>query len=146
MSPFPPISLIIGSAYSLEAPVKDINSSLGYKNNNTATEAEATDNALISNFDAEYKLTKSGMFRLKAYNHANNEFYNSSSTTQGLGVVFVKEAKNFNGLFDLRPKNAHSSTMLRDPMFFQQDSAMVKLDSTNAHHKEAVKKERSGNE
>lgn len=123
-----------------------LNSSLGYKNNNTATEAEATDNALISNFDAEYKLTKSGMFRLKAYNHANNEFYNSSSTTQGLGVVFVKEAKNFNGLFDLRPKNAHSSTMLRDPMFFQQDSAMVKLDSTNAHHKEAAKKERSGNE
>ncbi|MCQ2218780.1 MAG: translocation/assembly module TamB [Paludibacteraceae bacterium] len=122
-----------------------LNTSLGYKNN-TATEAEANDNALIGNFDAEYKLTKSGMFRLKAYNHANNEFYNSSSTTQGLGVVFVKEAKNFSGLFDLRQNQSMNTSFLPENTMMRNDSLSTKRDSMVSPMSEHPKRERSVNE
>ena len=119
-----------------------LNTSLGYKTAGTA-EAEASDNSLIGNFDAEYKLTKSGMFRLKAYNHANNEFYNSSSTTQGLGIVFVKEAKRFSGLFDLRPNQTVATPLLPEPTDIHKDSVEVVRDTMAIPYREKnIKKER----
>jgi len=42
----------------------------------------------IGDFDAEYKLTKSGRFRLKAYNKTNDIIYSTALYTQGLGVMY----------------------------------------------------------
>ena len=48
------------------------------------------DNNFIGDFDIEYLLTKSGNFRLRAYNRYNDQNYyiRNSLTTQGVGIVF----------------------------------------------------------
>ncbi|HOI27036.1 MAG TPA: translocation/assembly module TamB domain-containing protein [Paludibacteraceae bacterium] len=123
-----------------------VNTNLGYKNKGTATADEnQNSSSLFGDFDMEYKLTKSGMFRLKAYNRANNEVYSTSSTTQGLGIVFVKESKKFNGLFDLRPTR---STLMEIPHKNNNDEDSTAVDSMKAYQdtlrknkKETLKKE-----
>ena len=71
-----------------------VNGNLGYKDNvsNKAT--------FIGDFDVEWKLTKSGDFRVKGYNHTNDRYYyiKSSLTTQGLGLIYKKD---FNNLLDI---------------------------------------------
>jgi hypothetical protein len=58
----------------------------------------ATDN-IVGEFDIDYKLTKNGKFRIKTYNHINNEMlYENSVYTQGLGVFYKEE---FNTLGEL---------------------------------------------
>lgn len=126
-----------------------LNTSLGYKNSEEG-DVQSDGNSLVGNFDAEYKLTKSGMFRLKAYNHSNNEFYNSSTTTQGLGMVFVKEAKTFLGLFDLRPNSSMNSPLLPMDTELRQDTVSVSRDTSTAlprrRDSKTEQKERRGNE
>ncbi len=71
-----------------------INGNFGYRDN------IATKTSFIGDFDLEYKLTKSGEWRAKVYNHSNDRYYylKSSLTTQGLGIIYKKD---FNALHDL---------------------------------------------
>lgn len=70
-----------------------VNTNLGYKNNTTQQ------NNITGDFLVEYKLTRSGTLRLKAYNVTNDEYFKTAPTTQGLGVVYKKDAKTFKELF-----------------------------------------------
>ena len=70
-----------------------VNSTLGYSN-----DPNQTDN-FTGDFDAEYKLNPSGNVVLKVYNVTNNQYYEKAKTTQGIGVVYKRAAKTFNGLF-----------------------------------------------
>lgn len=69
-----------------------INGNFGYRDNATSN------TTFVGDFDIEYLLNRSGNFRLKAYNHFNDQNYylRSALTTQGIGVIFRKE---FNNLF-----------------------------------------------
>lgn len=74
------------------------NGNFGYKNNSTQK------NAFIGEFDLEYKLTKSGDIRLKAYNHANDlyQYLKQALTTQGVGIMFKRDFSNFSEMFRRR--------------------------------------------
>lgn len=64
-----------------------INGNLGYRDpSNSST-------TFIGDFDLEYLLNKKGNWRLKAYNHFNDQNYylKSSLTTQGIGIVWRKD-------------------------------------------------------
>jgi len=76
-----------------------LKSNLGYRDNIYAN------TNFIGDFDAEYKLTRSGEFRLKGYSHYNdNSIYygRSGLTTQGLGIMFTKDFGLFPELFGKR--------------------------------------------
>lgn len=73
-----------------------LSTDLGYQNQ---TNASGTSTEFTNNFDVEYKLTPSGMFRLKGYRHDNDEFYRQGSSKQGVGFLFTREAPTFKGLF-----------------------------------------------
>lgn len=65
--------------------------------------AGGEDENVMADFDAEYLLGKSGMFRIKAYNHTNDDFYRpANSTTQGIGFSFVRESQKINELFKIK--------------------------------------------
>lgn len=72
-----------------------LSTNLGYQKQATDAEDESS---FLGDFDAEYLLGKKKVVRIKAYNHTNNDFYRTSSNTQGVGVVFVKESKTFRGI------------------------------------------------
>lgn len=61
-----------------------LNGNFGYSDN------AMNSNNFIGDFDIEYLLTKSGNFRLKAYNRYNDQNYyiRNALTTQGVGIVF----------------------------------------------------------
>lgn len=71
------------------------NGNFGYKNNPNQK------NAFIGEFDLEYKLTKSGDIRLKAYNHANDmyQYLKQALTTQGVGIMFKRDFTHFSEMF-----------------------------------------------
>ncbi|MFZ4456796.1 MAG: translocation/assembly module TamB domain-containing protein [Bacteroidales bacterium] len=79
-----------------------VNGNFGYRDNvsNKAT--------FIGDFDFEWKLTKSGDYRLKGFNRTNDRFYyiKSSLTTQGLGFMYKKD---FNNLLDLFKKRINET-------------------------------------
>jgi len=66
-----------------------VNSNVGYGDDQTR------ESNLIGDFDVEVKLNKSGSLRAKAYTRTNNELvhssYNTSPTTQGVGISFKEE-------------------------------------------------------
>ncbi len=64
-----------------------INGNFGYRDKTTSN------TQFVGDFDIEYLLNRSGKFRLKAYNHFNDQNYylRSALTTQGVGVVFQKD-------------------------------------------------------
>lgn len=72
-----------------------LNGNFGYSDN------AMNNNSFIGDFDIEYLLTKSGNFRLKAYNRYNDQNYytRNSLTTQGVGIVFKHD---FDKLFRRR--------------------------------------------
>ena len=64
----------------------------------TNAAVNASDN-IVGEFDIDYKITKNGKFRIKTYNHTNNEMlYENAPYTQGLGVIYKEE---FNTLGEL---------------------------------------------
>ncbi len=75
------------------------NGNFGYRDNSNTNST-----SFIGDFDLEYKLTKTGDFRLKAYNHYNDRYYSlrSAYTTQGLGILYRKDFNNFRNLFRRR--------------------------------------------
>lgn len=64
-----------------------LNGNLGYRDpSNSST-------TFVGDFDLEYLLNKKGTWRLKAYNHFNDQNYylKSALTTQGLGIIWRRE-------------------------------------------------------
>ncbi|MDR2920881.1 MAG: translocation/assembly module TamB [Tannerella sp.] len=83
------------------------NGSFGYKNNVSGSSKDnlVQSNAFIGEFDLEYKLTPTGEYRLKAYNHANDKYlYSRSLTRQGVGVMFRKDFSTLRELFIRRKR------------------------------------------
>lgn len=75
-----------------------LNGNLGYRDRATSS------TTFIGDFDLEYLLNRQGSFRLKAYNHFNDQNYylKSALTTQGIGIIYKHD---FNTWFKfLRPK------------------------------------------
>lgn len=85
------------------------NGSFGYKNNmGESTKGNMVQsNAFIGEFDLEYKLTPSGEYRLKAYNHANDMYlYSKSLTRQGVGIMFRRDFTTLRELFQRRKRRS----------------------------------------
>ena len=63
-----------------------LNGNFGYRDNTYNT----TNTNFIGDFDLEYLLNSKGTFRLKAYNHFNDQNYylRNALTTQGVGIVW----------------------------------------------------------
>ncbi len=54
---------------------------------------------IAGNVDVEVKINKSGKLRLKGYTRSNNDIiYNSSPTTQGMGIFYTEDFNTFNEL------------------------------------------------
>lgn len=51
----------------------------------------------IGDFDVEYLLNS--IWTLKAYSHTNDQFYKPAPTTQGVGIVYTREAATMKALF-----------------------------------------------
>lgn len=79
-----------------------VTTNLGYKNTVAA-------NDFTGDFSVEYKVTKRGDWVLKAYNVTNDQFYEQAPTTQGVGVVYKREAKTFKELFKRRRRRTGST-------------------------------------
>ena len=65
-----------------------LNGNLGYRDNTYSQ--TSTNTNFIGDFDLEYLLNNKGTFRLKAYNHFNDQNYSQRNaiTTQGVGIVW----------------------------------------------------------
>ncbi len=56
-------------------------------------------NNIVGDFDMDVKLNKSGNLRAKAYTHSNDDYiYDSSPTTQGVGISYQEEFNTFGEL------------------------------------------------
>lgn len=84
------------------------NFGMSYDRQNNAT------SNLVGDVDIDYKITKDGRWRLKAFNHSNvnswyyyNNYDKISPYTQGAGIVYTKAFDNFWELFG-KKKNPHA--------------------------------------
>lgn len=78
------------------------NTNLGYRTDQSLP----TSNAFIGDFDVDYALTRS--IKLKVFNKTNDQLYKQAPTTQGVGIVYTKEAKKFKDLFKVFRKKRKS--------------------------------------
>lgn len=70
-----------------------LNGNVGYGRNQTAA------SNIIGDFDMEVKLNNQGTVRAKAYTHSNNDIvYETSPTTQGVGLSFREDFDTFGEL------------------------------------------------
>lgn len=93
-----------------------INGNFGYRDPSTSS------TTFIGDFDIEYLLNRSGNFRLKAYNHFNDQNYylKSALTTQGIGLVWRKD-------FDtLLPRRKKSEKSEKSEKSYRPDTLNVK--------------------
>ncbi|WP_101689861.1 translocation/assembly module TamB domain-containing protein [Dysgonomonas massiliensis] len=74
-----------------------LHTSVGY--NQSAT----TESSFIGDFDAEYQLSNN--WTIKAYNKTNERVYEQAQYTQGIGIVYTKEARTLKRLFLPRRRN-----------------------------------------
>ena len=81
------------------------NGNFGYRDNTYNT----SNTNFIGDFDLEYLLNSKGTFRLKAYNHFNDQNYylRNALTTQGVGIVWKHD-------FD-KPKSKKKQTVQTEP-------------------------------
>jgi len=72
-----------------------LNGTVGYHNSMNQI------NNFTGDFDLEYKLTPRGNVLLQFYNVTNNQYYDKSRSplTQGVGIVYKREARTFRQLF-----------------------------------------------
>ncbi len=93
-----------------------LNGNLGYRDNTY----NPTNTNFIGDFDLEYLLNSRGTFRLKAYNHFNDQNYylRNALTTQGVGIVWKHD-------FD-KPKRSSGATLDKQPT---RDSIPVRVPS-----------------
>ncbi len=73
---------------------------VGYRTGQTTNSGG---NDFIGDFDLEYELNS--MWTLRAYSHTNDRYYKQAETTQGIGIVYSKEAATLKRLFQsFRPR------------------------------------------
>jgi hypothetical protein len=73
-----------------------------YGNVGVPTNAAAqTSSNIVGDMDIDYKITRSGKLRIKAFNHSNEEqvsLLTPSPYTQGVGLVYKEEFNTFGEL------------------------------------------------
>jgi len=76
----------------------EFNTNLGYRTDQT------NDDSFIGDFDVTYALTRS--IKLKVFNKTNDRYYKQADMTQGIGIVYTREAKTLKQLFNFfrRPR------------------------------------------
>ena len=111
-----------------------LSANVGYQTN-----TNGGDNPFMTDFDVEYLLGKTGMFRIKAYNHTNNDFYRVNKNMQGLGVSFVRESKQLNQLF--RIKNEFNTIKKRNE-YLTPDSIPAKKKIDHSMKNDTIRSER----
>lgn len=110
-----------------------INSNLGYRADDYySSQMAGAGSNFIGDIDVEYKLTKNGRLRAKAYNHtADNYYYNisgSSFMTQGVGLLYKEEFNTFRGLM----RRYFGRTVNRDSISVTQDRVRLGLDTVRS--------------
>ena len=82
-----------------------LNGNFGYRENTY----NPSNTNFIGDFDLEYLLNRKGTFRLKAYNHFNDQNYylRNALTTQGVGIMWKHD-------FD-KPKSKKQKTVQTSP-------------------------------
>jgi hypothetical protein len=84
-----------------------LKTNLGYR-----TDQSNVDNSFIGNFDMEYRLNP--MWTLTVYSHTNDKYYRQAPTTQGIGVVYSKEAATLKRLFrSFRPRRRRTQEQIQ---------------------------------
>ncbi|NDV78356.1 translocation/assembly module TamB domain-containing protein [Dysgonomonas sp. 511] len=86
-----------------------VKTNLGYR-----TDQTNQDN-IISDFDVEYQLNS--LWTLRGYNHTNDRYYRTAPYTQGIGIVYTKEAATLKRLFSSfkpRRRNRNNTTQNQD--------------------------------
>lgn len=107
-----------------------VNTNLGYR-----TEASTTDNSFIGDFDVEYQLNS--IWTLKAYNHTNDKFYRQAPTTQGIGIVYTKEAATLKRLFQsFKPRRRNRNNNSAQPANTQSQQPVNSADSVKPVEKQ----------
>ena len=110
-----------------------INGNFGMRNNSYMAK-----NVFVGEFDLEYKLTRSGDLRLKAYNHANDMYMTlkNALTTQGIGILYKKDFTHLSEIFGRRKKriqpNMDSIRVFSTPTDTLQTPPMVEFRNANA--------------
>lgn len=79
----------------------EFNTNLGYRTDNSA----ASDNSFIGDFDVAYSLSRS--LKLKVFNKTNDRYYKQAPMTQGVGLVYTREAKTIKELFNMFRKKKY---------------------------------------
>lgn len=95
-----------------------LNGNFGYRDNTY----NMSNTNFIGDFDLEYLLNNKGTFRLKAYNHFNDQNYyrqGTALTTQGVGIVWKHDFNKPNSKKKLSPQD---SIPRRAPMSPPDDS------------------------
>lgn len=94
-----------------------LKTNVGYRNDAYG----ASQNSFVGDFDVEYQLTK--VWMLKAYSHTNDQYYRQAPTTQGVGIVYTKEAKTLKMLFkSFKPRRRNRNRQNSENATNQQTS------------------------
>ena len=118
-----------------------LNGNFGYRDNTYNT----SNTNFIGDFDLEYLLNSRGTFRLKAYNHFNDQNYylRNALTTQGVGIVWKHDFDKPSSKTNLKPEPAQDTIPKREPSSndgrdtdVRQPVPMVTLRS--AHHNDST--------
>jgi hypothetical protein len=64
------------------------NGNFGYREN--VANSPNISNSIVD-FDLEYKLSKTGKFRVKGFNRSNNSYFKQSPNTQGVGLIYKED-------------------------------------------------------
>lgn len=80
----------------------EFNSNLGYRKDQSTSSS-----SLIGDFDIAYALNRN--IKFKVFNQTNERLYRQAATTQGIGLVYTKEAKRIKELFQLFKKRRKRS-------------------------------------
>lgn len=114
-----------------------LNTNLGYR-----TDQMADDNTFIGDFEVEYML--SPIWTLKAYNKTNDRYYRQAPYTQGVGIVYTREARTLKRLFNFfssgRRRRSNSEQQTRQTQ--QQQSPQNQDTQNNTPDKQPVTTDR----
>ncbi|MBD8387513.1 translocation/assembly module TamB domain-containing protein [Dysgonomonas sp. BGC7] len=94
---------------------------------------------LIGDFDVEYQLNS--MWTLRGYSHTNDKYYRQALTTQGIGIVYSKEAATLKRLFQSfkpRRRNRNAESQSQAPAK-QEDNTKTDIQKQPAVNEEKKK-------
>ncbi len=122
-----------------------LNGNFGYRDNTYST----SNTNFIGDFDLEYLLNSKGTFRLKAYNHFNDQsYYNSRDalTTQGVGIVWKHDFGNPGRKSGKTLQVGHDSIPKREPSPAVPGDSSVRqpvplVTIRSSHHNDSAKAE-----